>query len=32
MHPILAGIISGAIMGLGFDILTIMALQTPARR
>ena len=27
MHPILAGIISGAIMGLGFDVLTIMAMQ-----
>ena len=27
MHPIIAGIISGAVMGLGFDILTIMALQ-----
>ena len=27
MHPILAGIISGAIMGLGFDVLTIMALR-----
>ena len=27
MHPILAGIISGAVMGLGFDVLTVMALQ-----
>lgn len=27
MHPILAGVISGAIMGLCFDVLTIMALQ-----
>ena len=27
MHPILAGVISGAIMGLGFDVLTIMAVR-----
>ena len=27
MHPILAGVISGAIMGACFDVLTIMALQ-----
>lgn len=27
MHPILAGVISGAIMGLGFDVLTIMAMR-----
>ena len=27
MHPILAGVISGAVMGLGFDVLTIMAVR-----
>ena len=27
MHPILAGVISGAVMGLGFDALTIMAVR-----
>lgn len=27
MHPILAGVISGAVMGLGFDVLTVMAVR-----